>query len=62
MIRQIKTERRWIITYTDKGIGPTIMEIIRYNQRAHSDHLDNPINYKGLDEIEAILINETNYR
>ena len=45
--------------YTDKGLGPAIMEITRYNQRAHSDHFDNPINYRGLDETEAILINET---
>ena len=62
MLRQIKTERRWIIMYTDNGLGPAIMEITRYNQRVLSDHLDNPINYRGLDETEAILINESTRR
>jgi hypothetical protein len=58
----IKKTRKLVITASDKGLGPAIMEIDTYIERALNDHLNNPINYKEIYNDEASLINETNYR
>lgn len=62
LLRRIKKDRKLMITATDKGLGPAIMEIDVYINRALDDHLDNKSNYKELEEREAVLINETNFR
>ena len=51
-----------MITASDKGIGPTIMETKTYINRAFDNHLNNPINYNEMIEEDAHLINETNIR
>lgn len=62
LIRSIKKNRKLVITASDKGLGPTIMETSTYINRAFDDHLNNPINYKEIIEEDAHLINETNFR
>ena len=62
LIRSIKKDQKLVITASDKGLGPTIMEINTYISRAFVNHLNNPTNYKEVLEIDAHLINETNNR
>ena len=62
LIRAIKKDRKLVITASDKGLGPTIMEIDTYISRALEDHLNNQTNYKEVFETEAHMIKETNYR
>ena len=62
LIRSIKKNRKLVITASDKGLGPTIMETSTYIRRAFDNHLNNPTNYSEIIEEDAHLINETNYR
>jgi hypothetical protein len=62
ILRRIKKERKLMITSTDKGLGPAIMEIKQYITRGLADHLLNTTNYRELAMEEALLINETNFR
>lgn len=62
MLRIVKRKRQLIVTATDKGLGTAVMECKQYTRRALEDHLNNTSNYKEIQEAEAKLINETNYR
>jgi hypothetical protein len=62
LLRQVKKERKFIISATGKNLGPAIMEIEQYIERAMIDHLDHTETYREPDEEEALLLNETNFR
>jgi hypothetical protein len=62
LLRQVKKERKFIISATDKNLGPAILEIDQYIDRALNDHLDHPETYRELVEEEALLLNEANFR
>ena len=62
MLRTVKRKRQFIVTATDKGLRTAVMEFEQYNRRSLGDHLNNPVNYKEIQEAEAKLINETHYR
>ena len=51
-----------MITNTDKGLGPAIMEITKYIDLCLRNHLNNKNNYCEVDETEAAIIDETNFR
>ena len=60
MLRTVKRKRRLIVTATDKGLGTAVIGFEQYTGRSLGDHLNNSINYKEIQEAEAIIINETN--
>ena len=62
LLRQVKAMRQFVISATDKNLGPAIMETWQYIERALDDHLDNIETYRELDEEEALLLNEANFR
>jgi hypothetical protein len=62
LLRQVKKERKFIISATDKNLDPAIMEIDQYIERALKDHLDHAETYRELIEEEALLLNEANFR
>jgi hypothetical protein len=62
LLRQVKKERKFIISASDKNLGPAIMEIDQYIERALKDHLDHTETYRELFEEEALLLNEANFR
>jgi hypothetical protein len=51
MIKQ--EEKKYIVTTTDKNLGPAILETNLYIQYALDDHLLNQLNYQKLSENEA---------
>jgi hypothetical protein len=61
-IKAIKKDKVFMVTATDKNLGPAIMETAVYLHRALNDHLLNPTNYRELSEAEALAMNETTYR
>jgi SAM-dependent MidA family methyltransferase len=62
LLQQVKKERKCIISATDKNLGPAIMEIDQYIERALKYHLDHTETYRELVEEEAILLNKANFR
>jgi hypothetical protein len=40
-LRDIRLSKRFCVTATDKNLGPAILEMDQYIERAHSDHLGN---------------------
>jgi hypothetical protein len=61
LLRQVKKERKCIISATDRNLGPAIMEIDHYIERALNDHLDHTETYRELVREEALLLNEANF-
>ena len=62
LLRLIKKERKLIITETDKGLGPAIMEIDKYIKLFQANHLNDRTNYCEIDQQKADIIDYTNYR
>jgi hypothetical protein len=61
-IKAIKKEKKFMVTATDKNLGPAIMETTLYIRRCLDDHLLNTTNYCELTETEALALNEHTYR
>jgi hypothetical protein len=53
LLRLLKDSSDFIIFPTDKNLGPAILERSEYINRALKDHLEDPLTYKQLPEIEA---------
>ena len=62
LLRTIRKERKYIIVAADKNLGPCILEIEQYINRCLNDHLDKKETYKELTELEAVILNENNFR
>jgi hypothetical protein len=62
LLRQIKRERKYVITATDENLGPAVIDTTQYITRAMDDHLPNTANYLELSSDEAHLEEETNFR
>ena len=62
LLKWTKKERKYIVIATDKNLGPAIMEIEYYIHRCLTDYLDKSDTYKELNEMEARLLNEDNFR
>lgn len=48
-----KTSSKYLVTKTDKNLGPAIIERDIYIQRAFQDHLLDPVTYRQLPDDEA---------
>jgi hypothetical protein len=61
-LRAVKKENRFVVTATDKNLGPAVMESQLYIRRSLDDHLLNPRNYQELSMDAALTINTQNFR
>jgi hypothetical protein len=61
-LRAIKREKKFMITATDKNLGPAVLETELYIHRSLKDHLLNQTNYLELSENEALATNELVFR
>ena len=62
LLRTIRKKRRFIIVAADKNLGLCILEIEQYIIRCLSNHLVKKETYKELIELEAVVLNEKNFR
>ena len=62
LLRIIRKERKYIIVAADKNLGPCILELEQYINRCLSDHLDKKATYQELSELDAVILNENNFR
>jgi hypothetical protein len=62
LLKSIKKERKYIVIASDKNLGPCIIEIDKYINKCLDDHLNKANTYKELQELDARLLNEENYR
>ena len=63
LLRTIRKERKFIIVTADKNLGLCILEIEQYvTNRCLSNHLVKKETYKELTELEAVVLNEKNFR
>jgi hypothetical protein len=49
----IRLSKRFCVTATDKNLGPAILEMDQYIERAHSDHLGNTSQYMEISARAA---------
>jgi hypothetical protein len=61
-LRAVKKEGKFVVTATDKNLGPAVMESHLYVRRSLDDHLLNPTNYEELQMADALTINTQNFR
>ena len=62
LLKQLKKDRKYIIIAADKNLGPCILDIEFYISRCLGDHLDNTDIYEEVSPIDAMLIQENNFR
>ena len=62
LLRTIRKKRRFIIVAADKNLGLHILEIEQHINRCLSNHLVKKETYKELTELEAVVLNEKNFR
>ena len=62
LLRTIRKKRRFIIVAADKILGLCILEIEQCTNRCLSNHLVRKETYKELTELEAVVLNEKNFR
>ena len=63
LLRTIRKKRRFIIVAADKNLGLLhILEIEQHINRCLSNHLVKKETYKELTELEAVVLNEKNFR
>ena len=62
LLKQLKKDRKYIIIAADKNLGPCILDIELYISRCLGDHLDNTDIYEKVSTIDAMLIQENNFR
>lgn len=62
LLRALRKERRFIAIATDKNLGPAILELDQYIERAFLDHLHCTDTYREISTFEANSINNDNFR
>jgi hypothetical protein len=60
-LRDIRLSKRFCVTATDKNLGPAILEMDQYIERAHSDHLGNTSQYTEILARTATELDLANY-
>ena len=62
LLKKLKKDRKFIIIAADKNLGPCIMDIELYITRCLKDHLNKSDTYEEVTEMDALLIQEDNFR
>ena len=62
LLKQLKKDRKYVIIAADKNLGPCILDIELYISRCLGDHLGNTDIYEEVSPIDAMLIQENNFR
>jgi hypothetical protein len=61
-LRDIRKTKRFCVTATDKNLGPAILDMELYIERAHTDHLGNTDQYLEITATEAHALDLANFR
>ena len=61
-MKKLKNDQKFIIIAADKNLGPCIMDIELYITRCLKDHLNKADTYEEVTEMDALLIQEDNFR
>jgi hypothetical protein len=56
LLTSLRKAKHFIITPTDKNLGPAILERSQYMARCFQDHLMNKLTYRCLTEQESITL------